>query len=97
MGFQQDYQYYFQTMSKDSFVIEYLLLPIILFLIIILIYSYIKKKLLRDEKEDLESLKLLMELLDSVQLMKINFKRKKPYYFKMVNHFFIFSFKRKQI
>ena len=50
MGFQQDYQYYFQTMSKDSFVIEYLLLPIILFLIIILIYSYIKKKLLRDEK-----------------------------------------------
>ena len=97
MGFQQDYQYYFQTMSKDSFVIEYLILPMIIFLIIILIYSYIKKKLLRDEKEDLESLNLLMELLDSVQLMKMNFKRKKPYYFKMVNHFFIFSFKRKQI
>ena len=77
MDFQQDYQYYFQTMSKDSFVIEYLLLPIIIFLIIILIYSYIKKRLLRDEKDDLESLKLLMELLDSGTINKNEFQKKK--------------------
>ena len=55
MDFQQDYQYYFQTMSKDSFVIEYLLLPIIIFLIIILIYSYIglpeKHKSLKNMKD----------------------------------------------
>ena len=77
MDFQKDYQYHFQTMSQDSFVIEYLLLPIILFLVIILIYSYIKKKLLRDDKEDLESLKLLQELLDSGTINENEFEKKK--------------------
>jgi len=65
MDFQKDYQYHFERMFQDSFMIQYLLQPLILFLIIILIYVFIKKKLLRDEKEDLESLKLLQELLDS--------------------------------
>ena len=77
MDFQQEYQYYFQTMSKDSFVIEYFVLPMIIFLIIILIYSYTKKRLLRDEKEDLESLKLLMELLDSGTINEDEFQKKK--------------------
>ena len=77
MDFQQEYQYYLQTMSKDSFVIEYLLLPMIIFLIIILIYSYIKKRLLRDEKEDLESLKLMMKLLDSGTINENEFQKKK--------------------
>jgi len=77
MDFQKDYQYHFQTMSQESFMTEYLLLPIIIFLSIILIYSYIKKKLLRDEKEDLESLKLLQELLNSGTINENEFEKKK--------------------
>ena len=61
----------------DSFMIQYLLQPLILFLIIILIYVFIKKKLLRDEKEDLESLKLLQELLDSGTINDNEFQKKK--------------------
>ena len=77
MDFQKDYQYHFQTISQDSFVTEYILLPIILFLLIILVYSYIKKKLLRDDKEDLESLKLLQELLDLGTINENDFEKKK--------------------
>ena len=77
MNFQKDYQYHFERMFQDSFMIQYLLQPLILFLIIILIYVFIKKKLLRDEKEDLESLKLLQEYLILEQLMTMNFKRKR--------------------
>ena len=77
MDFQKDYQYHFQTISQDSFVTEYILLPIILFLLIILVYSYIKKKLLRDDKEDLESLKLLQELLDLGTINENEFEKKK--------------------
>ena len=77
MDFQKDYQYHFQKMSQDSFVTEYLFLPIIIFLVIILIYSYIKKKLLRDDREDLESLKLLQELRDSGTINENEFEKKK--------------------
>ena len=56
---------------------EYIFLPIIIFLLIILIYSYIKKKLLRDDREDLESLKLLQELLDSGTINENEFEKKK--------------------
>jgi uncharacterized membrane protein len=56
---------------------QYLLQPLILFLIIILIYVFIKKKLLREEKEDLESLKLLQELLDSGTINENEFQNKK--------------------
>jgi len=58
-------------------VTEYLFLPIIIFLVIILIYSYIKKKLLRDDREDLESLKLLQELHDSGTINENEFEKKK--------------------
>ena len=77
MDFQKDYQYHFQTISQDSFVTEYILLPIILFLLIILVYSYIKKKLLRDDREDLENLKHLQELRDSGTINKDEFEKKK--------------------
>ena len=77
MDFQKDYQYQFQTMTQDSFVIEYIFLPIIIFLVILLIYSYIKKKLLRDDREDLESLKHLQELLDSGTINEDEFEKKK--------------------
>ena len=77
MDFQKDYQYHFQTMSQDFFVLEYLLIPIIIFLVIILIYSYIKKKILRDDREDLESLKHLQELRDSGTINEDEFNKKK--------------------
>ena len=44
---------------------------------IILAYNYIKKRLLRDEKEDLESLKLLQELLEQGTISKEEFLKKK--------------------
>ena len=56
---------------------EYLLPPIILFFGIILFYVFIKKRILRDEKEDLENLKLLQELLDSGTITENEFKKKK--------------------
>ena len=77
MDFHKDYQNHFQIISQDSFVIEYLFIPIIIFLVIILIYSYIKKKLLRDDKEDLESLKNLQELRDSGTINEDEFEKKK--------------------
>ena len=77
MDFRKDYQYHFQTISQDSFLIEYLFIPTIIFLIIILIYSYIKKKLLRDDREDLENLKNLQELRDSGTINEDEFEKKK--------------------
>ena len=77
MDFQRDYQYHLERMFQDSFMVQYLLQPLILFLVIILIYAFIKKKLLRDEKEDLESLKLLQELLDSGTINDNEFQNKK--------------------
>ena len=77
MDFQKDYQYQIQTSFQDSFFMEYFILPLIIFLITILIYSIIKKKLLRDEKEDLKNLKLLQELLDSGTIDKNDFVKKK--------------------
>ena len=77
MNFQEDYQYHYESMWQNSFLIQYLLLPLIFLLFIILIYSYIKKKLLREDKEDLESLKLLQELLDSGTINENDFQKKK--------------------
>ena len=77
MDFQKDYQYHFQTMSQDSFVTEYIFIPVIIFLVIILIYSYIKKKLLRDDRDDLENLKHLQELRDSGTINEAEFEKKK--------------------
>ena len=64
-------------MSQDLFVIEYLLKPIILFLVIILICANLNKDLLRDDKADLESLKFLHELLDSGTIYDNEFEKKK--------------------
>ena len=77
MDIQKDYQYHFQSMSQDSFVVQYLFIPIIIFLVIILIYSYLKKKILIDDREDLENLKHLQELRDSGTINKDEFEKKK--------------------
>ena len=77
MHIKNDFQFHFETGPHDFFIMEYLLLPIILFLGIILFYVFIKKRILKDEKEDLESLKLLQELLDAGTITENDFKKKK--------------------
>ena len=77
MDIKKDFQFHFETGSQDFYMMEYLLPPIILFLGIILFYVFIKKRILRDEKEDLESLKLLQELLDAGTITGMNLKRKR--------------------
>ena len=77
MDIKKDFQFHFETGSQDFYMMEYLLPPIILFLGIILFYVFIKKRILRDEKEDLESLKLLQELLDAGTITENEFKKKK--------------------
>ena len=78
MDIKKDFQFhFFETGSQDFYMMEYLLPPIILFLGIILFYVFIKKRILRDEKEDLESLKLLQELLDAGTITENEFKKKK--------------------
>ena len=77
MDFQKDYQFQFHAMPENSFLIEYFLIPLIFILLIFLTYSYVKKKLLKEDKEDLESLKLLKELLDTGVINENDFKKKK--------------------
>ena len=74
---QDTFQYYFESGPQNSFLLEYLLLPLLIFLMVILAYSYIKKRILRDENQDLESLKLLQELLDGGTITKEEFLKKK--------------------
>ena len=74
---QDTFQYYFESGPQNSFLVEYLAFPFLIFLMIILAYNYIKKRLLRDEKEDLESLKLLQELLEQGTISKEEFLKKK--------------------
>ena len=73
---QDTFQYYFESGPQNSFLVEYLAFPFLIFLMIILAYNYIKKRL-RDEKEDLESLKLLQELLEHGTISKEEFLKKK--------------------
>lgn len=73
----QSYEYFFELVPQDSIIMEYFLPPIILVLGIILIYAFLKKRLLRDEKEDLENLKLLQELLDAGTITQDEFEKKK--------------------
>ena len=77
MDIKKDFQFHFETVFQDFYMMEYLLPPIILFLGIILFYVFIKKRILKDEKEDLESLKLLQELLDAGTITENEFKKKK--------------------
>ena len=77
MNFHKDYQNHFQTISQDSFVIEYLFIPIIIFLVIILIYLYIKKNYLKMIGKIWKILKNCKNYLIQEQLTKMNSKRKR--------------------
>ena len=74
---QDTYQYYFESMPENSIFMEYIIFPLIIFLIILLIYQFIKKRIMKDDKNELESLKLLQELLEKGAINDDEFKKKK--------------------
>ena len=74
---QDTYQYYFESMPKNSIFMEYIIFPLIIFLIILLIYQFTKKRIMKDDKNELESLKLLQELLEKGAINEDEFKKKK--------------------
>ncbi len=74
---QDTYQYYFESMPENSIFMEYIIFPLIIFLIILLIYQFLKKRIMKDDKNELESLKLLQELLEKGTINDDEFKKKK--------------------
>ena len=74
---QDSYQYYFESIPENSIFMEYIIFPLIIFLIILLIYQFIKKRIMKDDKNELESLKLLHELLEKNAINEDEFKKKK--------------------
>ena len=64
-------------MPENSIFMEYIIFPLIIFLIILLIYQFIKKRIMKDDKNELESLKLLQELLEKGAINDDEFKKKK--------------------
>ena len=71
------YQYYFESMQDNSIFMEYIIFPLIIFLVVLLIYKFIKKRIMKDEKDELESLKLLQDLLDKGTIKEDEFEKKK--------------------
>ena len=74
---QDSYQYYFESMQDNSIFMEYIIFPLIIFLVVLLIYKFIKKRIMKDEKDELESLKLLQDLLDKGTINEDEFEKKK--------------------
>ena len=74
---QDSYQYYFESMPENSIFMEYIIFPLIIFLIILLIYQFIRKRIMKDDKDELESLKLLQELLEKGTINEDEFEKKK--------------------
>ena len=74
---QDSYQYYFESIPENSIFMEYIIFPLIIFLIILLIYQFIKKRIMKDDKDELESLKLLQELLEKGTINEDEFEKKK--------------------
>ena len=74
---QDSYQYYFESMPENSIFMEYIIFPLIIFLIILLIYQFIKKRIMKDDKNELESLILLQELLEKCTINEEEFNKNK--------------------
>lgn len=74
---QDSYQYYFESIPENSIFMEYIIFPLIIFLIVLLIYQFIKKRIMKDDKDELESLKLLQELLEKGTINEGEFEKKK--------------------
>ena len=74
---QDSYQYYFESILENSIFMEYIVFPLIIFLIILLIYQFMRKRIMKDDKDELESLKLLQDLLEKGTINEDEFKKKK--------------------
>ena len=64
-------------MPENSIFMEYIIFPLIIFLIILLIYQFLKKRIMKDDKNELESLKLLQDLLEKGTINEGEFEKKK--------------------
>ena len=64
-------------MPENSIFMEYIIFSLIIFLIVLLIYQFIKKRIMKDDKDELESLKLLQELLEKGTINEDEFEKKK--------------------
>ena len=64
-------------MPENSIFMEYIIFPLIIFLIVLLIYQFMRKRIMKDDKDELESLKLLQELLEKGTINEDEFEKKK--------------------
>ena len=64
-------------MPENSIFMEYIIFPLIIFLIILLIYQFMRKRIMKDDKDELESLKLLQDLLEKGTINEDEFQKKK--------------------
>ena len=64
-------------MPENSIFMEYIIFPLIIFLVVLLIYQFIKKRIMKDDKDELESLKLLQDLLEKGTINEDEFQNKK--------------------
>ena len=64
-------------MPNNSIFMEYIIFPLIIFLVVLLIYHFFKQRIMTDDKDELESLKLLQELLEKGTINEDEFEKKK--------------------
>ena len=64
-------------MPENSIFMEYIIFPLIIFLVVLLIYQFIKKRIMKDDKDELKSLKLLQDLLEKGTINEDEFQKKK--------------------
>ena len=74
---QESFQYYFESIPNNSIFMEYIIFPLIIFLVVLLIYHFFKQRIMKDDKDELESLKLLQELLEKGTINEDEFEKKK--------------------
>ena len=74
---QESFKYYFESMPNNSIFMEYIIFPLIIFLVVLLIYHFFKQRIMKDDKDELESLKLLQELLEKGTINEDEFEKKK--------------------
>ena len=74
---QDSFQYYFESMPNNSIFMEYIIFPLIIFLVVLLIYHFFKQRIMKDDKDELESLKLLQEFLEKGTISEDEFEKKK--------------------
>ena len=94
---QDSYQYYFESIPENSIFMEYIIFPLIIFLIILLIYQFMRKRIMKDDKDELESLKLLQDLLEKGTINEDEFKKRSIKLFQNGNSILEFDIKIKKI